>query len=184
MAVCPAGEDVLGPYLQDKPNFIEEHLRVLQKKVETIYVVDRSDAQEHVEKRFPHKKISKVSGIRPTSIRGFLSGMKIIFQSGQAKGIDAVYHFIFTGTEPCQATVTIRQQRLEVQAGLQGAADCTITADSDTWLGFLRKEKSLIWALILRRIKVRAHSACYRRSGDAFRPDRRPGFSSADRPVV
>ena len=65
------------------------------------------------------------------------------------------YHLIFTGQELAEATVTIRQQTLNVQRGLIGKPDCPVTADSRTWLGFLRKERSLIWALLTGRIRVR-----------------------------
>jgi putative sterol carrier protein len=81
--------------------------------------------------------------------------MRITFQAGQSRGIDAVYHFTFTGDEPATATVTIRDQRLTVEEGHIGRPDCAITADSATWVGFLRREKSLLWALLRRRIRVR-----------------------------
>jgi len=93
--------------------------------------------------------------IRPTTITGFLDTMHVVFQAGQAKGIDAVYHLIFTGQEPAEATVTIRQQTLHVQRGLIGKPDCTVKADSQTWLGFLRKERSIGWAILTFRIRVR-----------------------------
>ena len=30
-----------------------------------------------------------------------------------------------------------------------------MTADSETWLGFLAKERSLLWALLRRRIRIK-----------------------------
>ena len=62
--------------------------------------------------------------------------------------MNAVYHFTFTGKEEKQATVTIRDGTLQVQDGHQGEADLRVTADSETWLGFLAKERSLLWALL------------------------------------
>lgn len=155
LAVCPAGEDVIAPFLADRSGFLLEQVKPLQQKKETIYVVPESDAEEYVARKFPHKTAKRVAGVRPASIQGFLAGMKIVFQAGRAKGLDAVYHFTFTGAETPQATVTIRDQRLEVQEGLHGTPDCAITADAKTWLGFLRKEKSIVWALLTRRVKVR-----------------------------
>jgi Fe-S-cluster-containing hydrogenase component 2 len=38
LAVCPAGEDVLGPYLADRKAHLKEVVRPLQEKEETIYV--------------------------------------------------------------------------------------------------------------------------------------------------
>src|SRR5579872_1219207 len=155
LSVCPAGEDVIGPYLADKPGHLREIVRPLQEKEETIYVVPGSDAEEHVSRRFPNKKTKRVSnGLRPRSVAGFLRGLSLSFQPGQAANLNAVYHFTFTGKEQKQATVTIREGKLEVQDGHQGNADISITADSQTWLGFLAKERSLLWALLRRKIRV------------------------------
>ena len=55
MAVCPAGEDVIGPYLASKKSFADEVMRPLQAKLEPVYVVRGSDAEAHVRKRYPHK---------------------------------------------------------------------------------------------------------------------------------
>ena len=61
MAVCPAGEDVIGPFLTDRKGFLEEVVDPLQEKAETVYVVPGSDAEEHVARRFPHKDTKRVS---------------------------------------------------------------------------------------------------------------------------
>ena len=44
---------------------------------------------------------------------------------------------------------------LGVEDGHVGTADLQITADSQTWLGFVAKERSLVWALLCRRIRLR-----------------------------
>ena len=72
-----------------------------------------------------------------------------------AAGLSAVYHFTFTGKEPKEATVTIREGTLKVEDGHQGEADLKVTADSETWLGFLAKERSLLWALLRRKIRIK-----------------------------
>ena len=118
------------------------------------HVVADSDAEAHVSRAFPHKTPKRVTGLRPSTIHGFLDGMKIVFQSGKAKGIDAVYHLVFSGAETAEATVTIRQQTLDVRPGLVGAPDCTIRADAATWLGFLRKERSIVWAILRGKVRV------------------------------
>jgi Fe-S-cluster-containing hydrogenase component 2 len=64
MAVCPAGEDVLGPYLDDRREFLDTVLKPLQDKVEPVYVQSGSAAQAHVAKRFPHKTPVEVTGGR------------------------------------------------------------------------------------------------------------------------
>ena len=156
LAVCPAGEDVIGPFLTDRKEFSKEVVKPLQDKVETVYVVPGSDAEGYVPRRFPHKKAKRVSnGLRPHSIRGFLEGLPLAFQRGQAEGLDATYHFTFTGEKRAKATVIIRNKTLQVKDGHTGAADIHVTADSRTWLGVLAKEKTIVWALLRRKIRIK-----------------------------
>jgi NAD-dependent dihydropyrimidine dehydrogenase PreA subunit len=155
LAVCPAGEDVIGPFLADRKTHLKEVVRPLQDKEETIYVAKNTDAEDHVAKRFPHKTIKHVgNALRPTSIRVFLNGMPNVFQPGKAAGLNATFHFTFTGHEQRQATVVIRQQKISVKEGHLGQADLHVTADSQTWIGFLRKEKNVLWALLRRKIRL------------------------------
>ncbi|WP_225823615.1 4Fe-4S binding protein [Streptomyces naphthomycinicus] len=62
LAVCPAGEDVLGPYLDDRRHYLDTVLRPLREKTETLYVLPGSAAQRYAERRFPHKPTREVSG--------------------------------------------------------------------------------------------------------------------------
>jgi hypothetical protein len=156
LAVCPAGEEVIGPYLTDKAGHLRDTVRPLQDKEETVYVVAGSDAEEHVARRFPHKKAKRVgNGLRPRSIQRFLGGLRLTFQPGKAASLKAVYHFTFTGKEQKEATVTIRDGNLQVQDGHQGEADLRVTAGSETWLGFLARERSLLWALLRGKIRIK-----------------------------
>jgi alkyl sulfatase BDS1-like metallo-beta-lactamase superfamily hydrolase len=128
----------------------------LQEREETVYVVAGSDAEEHAARRFPLKTIKRVgNGLRPRSIQRFLSGLPLTFQPGKASKLNTVYHFTFTGKEPKEATVAIRDGTLQVQDGHEGEADLQVTADSETWLGFLAKERSLLWALLRRKIRIK-----------------------------
>jgi len=68
LAVCPAGEEVIEPYLDDRKAFMDTVLRPLQNKRETLYVLPNSAAKVHAEKRFPHKPVKVVdSGIQNRS---------------------------------------------------------------------------------------------------------------------
>jgi Fe-S-cluster-containing hydrogenase component 2 len=156
MSVCPAGEDVIGPYLTDKAGHLRDVVRPLQEKEETIYVVAGSDAEDHVARRFPRKKAKRVgSGLRTRTIRRFLAGLRLTFQPRKAANLNAVYHFTFTGKEDGKATIGIRDGTLDVQDGHHGRPDLHVTADSETWLGFVAKERSLTWAVLRRRIRIR-----------------------------
>jgi epoxyqueuosine reductase QueG len=55
LAVCPAGEDVIGPFLNDRKEYVRDVLRPFQQKPEVVYVAEGSNAEHHVRKRFPHK---------------------------------------------------------------------------------------------------------------------------------
>ena len=156
MAVCPAGEDVIGPFLADRKGFLGEVVEPLRDKRETIYVTPDSDAEAYVTRRFPHKRVKRVgAGRRPKSVRSFLFVLPHLFQRHRSEGIDATYHFTFTGEEPAEATVVIRSKTIRVEKGLVGRPDLRVTADSRTWLGFLAKERSLFWALLRRTIRLK-----------------------------
>jgi putative sterol carrier protein len=155
LAVCPAGEDIIAPFLANRKLHLNEIVRPLQEKEETIYVTKNSDAEDHVAKRFPHKRIKHVgNSLRPSTIDVFLREMSNLFQPGKSAGLNATYHFTFTGHEQRQATVVIQQQKLSVAEGHVGRPDLHVTADSQTWIGFLKKEKNIVWALLRRKVRL------------------------------
>jgi ferredoxin len=156
LSVCPAGEEVIAPFLNNRKEFLNDVLKPLQDKVETIYVVPGSDAEEYVQRRFPHKTTRRVrNGLAGQgTIRAFLRGLNFVFQRGKSEGLDATYHFTFTGQEEVKATVVIRDRKLTVSDGHVGAADFRLTSDTQTWLRFLRKEANLAWALLRRKIRI------------------------------
>jgi ferredoxin len=172
MAVCPAGEDVIGPFLTNRKQFLEDVVRPLQNKPETIYVVPNTDAEEYVARRFPHKETKRVSNglAGQGTIRSFLRGLNFVFQRGKSNGLNAVYHFTFTGKEETKATVTIRDEKLQVSEGHVGQPDLTLTADSETWLRFLRKEANLVWALLRRKIRIHGSPRLLLAFGRCFPP--------------
>jgi NAD-dependent dihydropyrimidine dehydrogenase PreA subunit len=156
VAVCPAGEDVIAPFQDDRKTYLADTVRPLQEKEETVYVVTGSDAEAHVARRFPKKTAKRVgNSLRPQSIRGFLEGLPLLFQPNQSAGLNATYHFTFTGDEEAEATIVIRDKTLRVDDGHRGTADFQLTVDSRTWLGFLAKERNLAWALLRRKMRFK-----------------------------
>ena len=81
--------------------------------------------------------------------------MPIVFQPNQSKGLNATFHFIFTGTEEREATVKIKDRTIDVADGLVGKADIRVTADAKTWLSFLARETSLPLALLRRKVRLK-----------------------------
>jgi ferredoxin-NADP reductase/Fe-S-cluster-containing hydrogenase component 2 len=156
MAVCPAGEDVIGPYLHDKQRHLQEVVRPLQERAEPVYVVEGSDAEAVARRKFRNKTVKTVgNGLRPRTIAGLLNFMPYVFQPNQSRGLNATFHFKFTGAEQREATITIKNRAFEVQDGFVGKADLRVTADAKTWLGFLAREKSLPLALVRGKIRIK-----------------------------
>ena len=156
MAICPAGETAIGGFLEDRKAYTHQYLKPFRDLEETIYVVKGSDAEQHVQANFPAKRIKAISnGIRPTSAAVFLESLPLVFQPGQAEGLHATYHFSFTGSEHLEGTVVIKEKRIQVQEGIVGDSDLHVTADSQTWVGFLAGEIHLVKALLTRKIKMK-----------------------------
>lgn len=156
MAVCPAGEEVIGQFLDNRKRYLADVVKPLQERKENIFVVAGSDGETHVARRFPHKTIKKVgNGLRPNSVRGFFESLPLVFQRDQSENLDATYHFTFTGDEECLGTVVIRNKTIEVQEGHLGTHDIHVKADSRTWVAFLAGEKNLFLALATRKIRIK-----------------------------
>jgi ferredoxin-NADP reductase/ferredoxin len=169
MAVCPAGEDVIGPYLQDKQRHLKEVVRPLQERVEPVYVVRGSDAEAAARHKFKNKTVKPVSsGLRSRNIGGLLTFMPFVFQPNQSRGLDAVFHFKFTGAEEREATITIRNRTIDIKNGLLGKANLRVTADAKTWLGFLAHEKNLPLALLRRKIRIKGDPRLLLKFGKCF----------------
>jgi NAD-dependent dihydropyrimidine dehydrogenase PreA subunit len=126
LSVCPAGEEVIAPFLTDRKEFLEDVVKPLQDKVETIYVVPVSDSEEYVARHFPHKKTKRVANglAGQGSIRNFLRGLPFVFQRGRSEGLNATYHFTFTGREELKATVVIRDKALQVSEVTRARVIC------------------------------------------------------------
>lgn len=169
MAVCPAGEDVISPFLADRPAYVKEIVKPLQDKPEPVYVVPGSDAWSHVMKRFPKKSIRPVkNGLRPVNLKSFLRGLKLLFQHEQARNLDAVYHFNFSGKDDKQVTISIRKGTLNVMEGLNDQPDLVVFADTDTWIQFIRKEIHIVRALLTRKIRIKGSPKLLLEFGKCF----------------
>jgi ferredoxin-NADP reductase/ferredoxin len=169
MAVCPAGEDVIGPYLHDRQRHLAEVVRPLQERAEPVYVVAGSDAEAVARRKFKNKTVKPVgNGLRPRSIAGLIKLMPFVFQPNQSRGLDATFHFTFTGADAREATITIRNRTLNIKDGLCGKADVHVTADASTWLRYLAGEKSLPLALIGGKVRLRGNPRLLLAFGKCF----------------
>lgn len=155
MSVCPAGDDVIGQFLNSKKEFLDTVVKPLQKKEEPVYVVPDTDAEEYVRKRFPHKKIRLVKNtLIPNTIETFISGLRSVFQRKRASDVDVNLHFIFTGKEPAIAGIQISKGKLTVTRSHEGKADLKVTADSSFWIDFLNHRRSIPMGLITGKLRL------------------------------
>ncbi|HZF60201.1 MAG TPA: SCP2 sterol-binding domain-containing protein [Desulfovibrio sp.] len=169
MAVCPAGDEVISQFANDRKAFIANVVKPLQQREETVYVLPGSDAESHVMRAFPHKKIKRVgNGVRPKTVANFISSMSFAFQRDQSAGLNATYHFTFSGNEQCEATVVIKDKSLVVEKGHTGIADICISADTGAWLRVLHKETSMVKEILLRRIRVKGPLQLLKAFGKCF----------------
>jgi putative sterol carrier protein len=83
-----------------------------------------------------------------------LQFLPFVFQPNQARDLHATYHFEFTGDERRKTTIVIWDATVRVHDGHVGSPDLRVTVDSQTWLGFLAKERSLAWALVRGKIRL------------------------------
>ena len=60
MSVCPAGEDVIGSYIDRMKDYVKEVVKPLKEKAEPVYVMAGTGGETSVPKRFPKKTVKKV----------------------------------------------------------------------------------------------------------------------------
>ncbi|MEZ4600101.1 MAG: SCP2 sterol-binding domain-containing protein [Syntrophotaleaceae bacterium] len=169
MAVCPAGEDVIVPFLTDRARFAREVVTPLREKKERVYVVAGSDAESYATLNFPHKELRRIdNGLRAQSIASFLQGARLKFQRRKAEGLAITVHFTFTGREERKASMLIRDGSLEVAEGHVGIVDVAVRADSEAWLKVLAGEWSMLGAILRGKVRVKGKVRLLRRFGESF----------------
>jgi epoxyqueuosine reductase QueG len=169
MAVCPGGDELIGPYVEDAKAYRETVAARLQQRAETVYVVKGSDADAHVRKRFPHKPVRYVhNGVRASTVAAFVDNLGIMFQRQASKGLNATYHFRFTGRECLDCTITIGGQKMTVERGLARKADVRVVADSQTWLEIINGRRGGFWPLVSGKLRVSGKLSLFRAFARCF----------------
>jgi epoxyqueuosine reductase QueG len=170
IAVCPAGEDVLGPFVHRRAEHLKSVVRPLTERAETVYAVSGSDAAAHVQKRFPHKRLRVIqSSLRPTNARAFFRAIPLTFQRGPAQGWKATLHFDLSGEQSIQATVRIDNGSLAVDEGvLVGEPDVLVRADGALWIDIVNERRSPFIAVLTGRLKIKGDRALLDRFAACF----------------
>ena len=60
MSVCPAGENIIGSYIEDKKGYVSSIVKPLKHRKEPIYVIRGTEGENSVSKRFPQKTKKQV----------------------------------------------------------------------------------------------------------------------------
>ena len=86
VAVCPVGEDVIGPYIEDRKGYSDRVAKTIRERGGQIFVVPGSDAEAHALKYAPERIKRVGSGRRPSSTLGFLSTFPYFSSAGRPRG--------------------------------------------------------------------------------------------------
>jgi ferredoxin len=79
MAICPAGDDVIGPYLRDKRGYRETFLRPLRERPEPVYVQSGTHA-ERAAARNPAKEVRYVDySVGVATVDNAIRGLRHMF---------------------------------------------------------------------------------------------------------
>ncbi|WP_421864624.1 epoxyqueuosine reductase [Parvibaculum sp.] len=148
LSVCPAGSDVLGPYMEDKVEYRKRILDPLLAKPETVYVLKNSDAEESVPRRLKTKEIKLVDyNIPADNPFSFLFGLTLTFQRRKARGLDATLALAISDHGPLHATVRVHKSRVEVGFKAPETWDAALTLDWTTLNAIFRDGLSLAEAV-------------------------------------
>lgn len=145
-AVCPAGDDVIGPYMADRAAWRRDVVVPLLRKVEPVYVRSGTRA-EHVALRNASKRVRYIDFDPSTSSPdNLVLGLKHRFDGGRASaaGTRAAVTFVFPGGS--RVDVVVADGKLSVNVG--GTAngippDATVTLCGDDYVRLLHAGSTL-----------------------------------------
>lgn len=140
-AVCPAGEDVIGPYMADRAAWRREVLVPLLRKQETVYVTSGSRA-EHVARRNPAKRVRYVDYLPEVSTpANFVLGLRHRFDPVRAAAVRTVIRFVFPDGTVTVASVSDGVLELDAaDAPDAGPPDASVTLMGEEYVQLLHPE--------------------------------------------
>ncbi|HEX9792559.1 MAG TPA: SCP2 sterol-binding domain-containing protein [Planctomycetota bacterium] len=158
IAVCPAGEELKGPWLLDRAAYVEKTVRPLRERAEPVYVVAGTPA-EAAAARHPNKTVRRVRNpVRLRSVSGYLEGLRRVPEQRLARLAFRI-DLEFTGAESLRAALEVRDGALRVGEFGAGAADGVLRADARTFVDLLNGETRLWRARLARRLRYRGDRA-------------------------
>lgn len=88
------------------------------------------------------------------SVKEFFNKLPEKVSAEAIEGMDTIFHFNFSGEEDGAHTVKIHNQKLEIEEGLEGNAECVISGKSENFLQVLNGEMNPMMALMTGKLKV------------------------------
>ena len=160
VSVCPAGDDLIGIYKNDRRGWVKQIVKPLKDKKEPVYVGKNTRAEEHARKN-RNKEVIFVRNVQhPNSINGFLTGSRVSFERKHARDVNMTVHFQFNGKQARKATIIIANETIDVKEENVGKADLTIITDPETWLKMVNKETSFVsnlFSILSGKVKVQGN---------------------------
>ena len=98
MAVCPAGEDVIGPFLEDRKGFLKAVVDPLQqRRRRSTWSPARMPRPMRRSGSRTRRPSASATGSGPARSAASWRNLPHVFQRHQSEGLAATYHFTFTG---------------------------------------------------------------------------------------
>lgn len=140
MAVCPAGEDLIGTYLADPAKHRQEVLIPLRERPEAVYVTSGTRAEERA-RRNPHKVVRYID-YKPdvSSPANFALGLRHMFKSPGPDVPRRVVAFRFP-----DGTVTAVMDKAKLTTTTEVSdevADATVVCDTGNYVTILHKHRA------------------------------------------
>ncbi len=104
----------------------------------------------------------------PNSINEVMNAMPTAFKPEAAAGLDCVIQFNFSGDEPGEWNVTIKDGACSVAQGQAASPTATIDAPSEVWLKIARKELDGAAAFMSGQFKATGDLGLLMRMGSLF----------------
>ncbi len=133
-AVCPAGEDVIGPYLADKKRWRDDVVLPLIHREEPVYVASGTPAEQAARRK--RAKYIRYVDFRPdvSTVHNFLLGVRHRFDRARAAEVDVAIEFEFPDGRAC---VSIADGTIDVSEESLGHADAVITCREPDYIRLL-----------------------------------------------
>lgn len=168
MAVCPAGDDVIGNYLPDKREYVQEIVRPLKDKKEPVYVQPGTRA-EKIARRNSNKDIRLVEPLNPASpvparqenppvqdfdtpkqeksemnnpltCKDIIARMSMTINPTVAGDLTADIQYQISGAEPGKYYLHVENGQCHFYEGETDAPTLTIFTPSEVWLAIAQGE--------------------------------------------